>query len=443
MEIKLSEHFTFAKLLRFTAPSVLMMIFTSVYSIVDGLFVSNYVGATPFAAINIVFPFLMILAAVGFMFSTGGSALIAKTLGEKDHFKANQIFSMLVYVSVIFGVFVSVIALVILEPVLQAFGVEGELLVQSLLYGRILLPFIPVFMLQFMFQSFMITAERPKLGMFITVSAGLTNAALDALFIIYLQWGIAGAAWASVIGQIVGGIIPLLYFACPNSSSLRLVRTKFYVGALIKSCTNGLSEFLGQISMSVVGILYNYQLLRIAGEDGVVAFGVISYVNFIFLSVFIGFSIGSTPIVSYHYGAKDWGELQSLFKKNVSCIGAAAIVLTLVAELSARFLANIFVGFDEMLLTMTTFGFRIYAISFLLAGFNIYASAFFTALNNGIVSAVISVARTLVCECGCVMILPIFFGLNGIWSSIIVAEVIALSVSVTLILKYRKRYKYL
>ncbi|MBP3687258.1 MAG: MATE family efflux transporter [Alphaproteobacteria bacterium] len=443
MEIKLSEHFTFAKLLRFTAPSVLMMIFTSVYSIVDGLFVSNYVGATPFAAINIVFPFLMILAAVGFMFSTGGSALIAKTLGEKDRFKANQIFSMLVYVSVIFGVFVSVVALVILEPVLQAFGVEGELLVQSLLYGRILLPFIPVFMLQFMFQSFMITAERPKLGMFITVSAGLTNAALDALFIVYFEWGVAGAAWASVIGQIVGGIIPLLYFACPNSSSLRLVRTKFYVGALIKSCTNGLSEFLGQISMSVVGILYNYQLLRIAGEDGVVAFGVISYVNFIFLSVFIGFSIGSNPIVSYHYGAKDWGELQSLFKKNVSCIGAAAVVLTLVAELSARFLANIFVGFDETLLTMTTYGFRIYAISFLLAGFNIYASAFFTALNNGIVSAVISVTRTLVCECGCVMILPIFFGLNGIWSSIIVAEVIALSVSVTLILKYRKRYKYL
>ncbi|MBO5441409.1 MAG: MATE family efflux transporter, partial [Alphaproteobacteria bacterium] len=346
MEIKLSEHFTFAKLLRFTAPSVLMMISTSVYSIVDGLFVSNYVGATPFAAINIVFPFLMILAAVGFMFSTGGSALIAKTLGEKDRFKANQIFSMLVYVSVIFGVFVSVVALVILEPVLQAFGVEGELLVQSLLYGRILLPFIPVFMLQFMFQSFMITAERPKLGMFITVSAGLTNAALDALFIVYFEWGVAGAAWASVIGQIVGGIIPLLYFACPNSSSLRLVRTKFYVGALIKSCTNGLSEFLGQISMSVVGILYNYQLLRIAGEDGVVAFGVISYVNFIFLSVFIGFSIGSNPIVSYHYGAKDWGELQSLFKKNVIFIGVSAGVLTLIAELSARLLANIFVGFD-------------------------------------------------------------------------------------------------
>ncbi len=443
MEIKLSEHFTFAKLLRFTAPSVLMMIFTSIYSIVDGLFVSNFVGATPFAAINIVFPFLMILAAVGFMFSTGGSALIAKTLGEKDRFMANQIFSMLVYASIIFGTAVSVAALMLIEPVLAAFGVEGELMLQSLLYARILLPFIPVFMLQFMFQSFMITAERPKLGMFITVSAGLTNAALDALFIVYFKWGLAGAAWATVVGEIIGGIIPLLYFACPNKTPLRLVKTKFYAGALIRSCTNGLSEFLGQISMSVVGILYNYQLLRIAGEDGVVAFGVISYANFVFLSVFIGFSIGSNPIVSYHYGAQDKKELKSLLKKNVTFIGLAAVILTLTAELSARILASVFVGYDEMLLNMTTYGFRIYAISFLLAGFNIYASAFFTALNNGIVSAVISVVRTLVCECGCVMVLPIFFGLDGIWSSIIVAEIIALSVSVILILKLRHKYGYL
>lgn len=443
MEIKLSEHFTFVKLLRFTAPSILMMIFTSIYSIVDGLFVSNYVGATPFAAINIVFPFLMILAAVGFMFSTGGSALIAKTLGEKNRFMANQIFSMLVYVGIVFGAIVSVLALLVIEPVLAMFGVDGELMFQSLIYARILLPFIPVFMLQFMFQSFMITAERPKLGMIITVSAGLTNAVLDALFIVYFQWGVAGAAWASVIGQIVGGGLPLLYFACPNRSSLRLVKTKFYANALVKSCTNGLSEFLGQISMSVVGILYNYQLLRIAGEDGVVAFGVISYVNFIFLSVFIGYSIGSNPIVSYHYGAQNKKELQSLLRKNMVFIGWAAIILTILAELSARMLAEIFVGFDETLLNMTTFGFRIYAISFLLAGFNIYASAFFTALNNGVVSAIISVVRTLVCECGCVMILPIFFGLNGIWSSIIVAEIIALSVSVTLIYKFRNRYGYL
>lgn len=443
MEIKLSEHFTFAKLLRFTAPSILMMIFTSIYSIVDGLFVANYVGATPFAAINIVFPFLMILAAVGFMFSTGGSALIAKTLGEKDGFMANQIFSMLVYGSIIFGAVVSAVALLVLEPVLAAFGVEGELMVQSLLYGRILLPFIPVFMLQFMFQSFMITAERPKLGMFITVSAGVANVAFDALLIVYFEWGIAGAAWATVIGEIIGGVVPLLYFACPNGSALRLVKTKLYLKALIKSCTNGLSEFLGQISMSVVGILYNYQLLRIAGESGVVAFGVISYVNFIFLSVFIGYAVGSNPIVSYHYGAGDKKELKSLLKNNVIFIGISAIILTLLAESSARLLAMIFISDDEVLLDMTTYGFRIYALSFLLAGFNIYASAFFTALNNGIVSAIISVVRTLVCECGCVMILPIFFALNGIWSAIIFAEVIALCVSVVLILKYRKKYGYL
>lgn len=443
MEIKLSEHFTFAKLLRFTLPSVLMMIFTSIYSIVDGLFVSNYVGATPFAAINIVFPFLMILAAVGFMFSTGGSALIAKTLGEKDRFMANQIFSMLVYASIIFGVVVSCVALLTIEPVLAVFGVEGELMAQSLLYGRILLPFIPVFMLQFMFQSFMITAERPKLGMFITVSAGLTNVVLDALFIVRFEWGLAGAAWATVAGEIIGGVVPLLYFTCPNKTPLRLVKTKFYARALIKSCTNGLSEFLGQISVSIVNILYNYQLLRIAGEIGVVAFGVISYANFVFLSVFIGFSIGSNPIVSYHYGAQDRRELKSLFKKNVLFIGLSAVFLTILAELSARMLAKIFVGYDETLLDLTAWGFRIYAISFLLAGFNIYASAFFTALNNGFVSAIIAVVRTLVCECGSVMVLPIFFGLNGIWSSIIVAEVIALSVSVALVLKFRGRYGYM
>ncbi len=442
MEIKLSEHFTFVKLLRFTAPSILMMIFTSLYSIVDGFFVANYAGATPFAAVNIVFPFLMILAAVGFMFSTGGSALIAKTLGEQNPFMANQIFSMLVYASVIFGVVVSLVALVVIKPVLVAFGVEGELLEQSLVYGYILLPFVPLFMLQFMFQSFLITAERPKLGMIITVSAGLTNMLLDYLLVAVWGQGLAGAAWATVFSQVVGGIIPLVYFLLPNKTPLRLVKTKFYFGALVKSCTNGISEFLGQISVSVVNILYNYQLLKIAGENGVVAFGVISYVNFVFLSVFIGFSIGSNPIVSYHYGADDRAELKNLFKNNIMFIGLAAILLTGLAEIFAGDLAAIFVGYDESLLKITTYGFRIYAISFLLAGFNIYASAFFTALNNGLVSAVISVFRTLICECCSVMILPIFFALNGIWSSIIVAEAAALMVSLALLLKFRRRYGY-
>ncbi|MCM1322610.1 MAG: MATE family efflux transporter [Acetobacter sp.] len=443
MEIKLSEHFTFAKLLRFTLPSILMMIFTSLYTIVDGLFVSNYVGATPFAAVNIVFPFLMILGAVGFMFSTGGSALIAKLLGEKNSFMANQVFSMLVYVGIALGAVVSVIAWVTIEPVLKIFDVEGELLEHSMLYARILLPALPLFMLQFMFQNFMITAERPQLGMIITVSAGLANAVLDYLLIVVFDFGLKGAAWATVLGEIVGGVIPLIYFSLPNQTPLKLVKTRFYGGALFKSCTNGISEFLGQISMSVVNILYNYQLLRIAGESGVVAFGVISYVNFIFLSVFIGYSIGSNPIVSYHYGANDREELKNLFKKNFLFIGGAAIILTGLAEISARVLASIFVGYDEYLLNLTTYGFRIYAISFLLAGFNIYASAFFTALNNGLVSAVIAVSRTLVCECCCVMILPIFLGLNGIWGAIIVAEILALIVSIFLILRFRKRYGYL
>jgi len=443
MDIKLSEHFTFAKMLRFTFPSILMMIFTSLYSIVDGFFVSNYVGATPFAAVNIVFPFLMILGAVGFMFSTGGSALIAKLLGEKNPFMANQVFSMLIYVSIIFGAVVSLVSLILIKPVLEVFDVEGELLENSILYSKILLPAIPLFMLQFMFQSFLITAERPKLGMIITISAGLTNMFLDYLLIAIWGLGLAGAAWATVFSQVVGGVIPLVYFLLPNSTSLRLTKTRFYFGALVKSCTNGISEFLGQISVSVVNILYNYQLLRIAGEGGVVAFGVISYVNFVFLSVFIGFSIGSNPVVSYHYGADNRAELKNLFKNNMIFIGLAAVLLTGLAEIFAGDLAEVFVGYDETLLKMTTYGFRIYAISFLLAGFNIYASAFFTALNNGLVSAIISVFRTLICECCAVMILPMFFALNGIWCSIIVAEVAALAVSVALILKFRHRYGYL
>lgn len=443
MQIKLSEHFTLAKLLYFTAPSVLMMILASTYSVVDGLFVSNYVGATAFAAVNIVFPFLMILAAIGFMFGTGGSALIAKTLGEKKSFKANQIFSMLVYVCLILGLLISFTALLSIETVFKKFGIDGQLLKQSLLYAKILLPFVPLFMLQFMFQNILVTAERPQLGMAVIATAGIANILFDAIFIIVFGWGLAGAAWATVISQIVGGAIPLFYFMYPNGSPLHLGKTKLYMAALIKACTNGLSEFLGQISMSVVAILYNYQLLRIAGENGVVAFGIISYVTFIFLSAFIGFSIGSNPIVSYHYGAQAKEELKSLLKMNTTVVWGMALFMTVLAELSARILANIFVSYDETLLDMTTYGLRIYAISFLFAGFNIYASGFFTALNNGFVSAVISVVRTLICECGCVLILPIFFGLNGIWSSIIVAELVALIISTTFILRYRTKYGYL
>lgn len=442
MSVQLSDHFTYSKLLRFTFPSVVMMVFTSIYSVADGLFVSNFVGAAAFAAVNLVMPFFMILGAVGLMFSSGGSALVAKTLGEGRRFKANMIFSLLVYVCAGFGLALTLISLPFVRPALSAFGVEGGLLEAAMLYCKILMPFAPLFMLQYLFQAFLITAERPKLSMFVTIAAGLTNIALDALFIIVFKWGLAGAAWATVLSMLVGTLVPLAYFVLPNDSPLHLGKTCFYGAAVVKSGTNGMSEFMSNIAMSVVAMLYNYQLLRIAGEAGVVAYGIISYVNFIFTSVFFGFAVGSNPIVSCHYGAKNAKELKNLFRKNFTFIGVSALFLTLLAEVSAGTLADVFVGYDENLRRMTAVGFRIYAVSFLFAGFNIYASAFFTALNNGPVSALIACVRTLICECGAVLILPAFFGLTGIWSSIVVAETAALAVSVCCLVRFRHRYKY-
>ncbi len=442
MQIQLSEHFTYSKLLRFTAPSVAMMVFMSVYSIVDGFFVSNFVGSTALAAINIIYPFLMISGAFGFMIGSGGSALVAKTLGENKRIKANRIFSLLIYATIVFGVVFSVLGLVFLEPLISAFDIEEDLLTNSLLYGRISFFGIAAFMLQYIFQAFLITAERPNFSFWITVIAGCTNILLDALFIIVFEWGVAGAALATIISMFAGALIPLVYFAYPNKSPLRLTTTKLYISAIVKSCTNGFSEFMSNISMSVVAILYNYQMLKFVGENGVVAYSVIAYINFIFLAVFLGYSAGSNPIVSFHYGAENKNELRNLFKKSLVLIAIFALVLTSLAEIFTSPLAGIFVSYDKELLNMTTRGFHIYAISFLLAGFNIYASAFFTALNNGLVSAVISFCRTLVFECLCVLILPTFFGLDGIWSAIIVAETLALAVSIIFFSKLKKKYGY-
>lgn len=442
MQIQLFEHFNYSKLLRFTAPSIAMMVFLSIYSITDGIFVSNFVGSTALAAVNIIFPFFTIFGAVGFMLGSGGSALVAKTLGENKKFKANQIFSLLIYATIIFGIIVSILGLVFLEPLVSAFKIKEELLADGLAYGRILFPAVTAFMLQYIFQAFFIVAERPNFGFLVTVTAGCMNIVLDALFMIVFKWGLDGAAWATFISMYLSAIIPLIYFIYPNKSPLRLGKTKYYTSAIFKSCSNGFSEFMSNISMSVVATIYNYQMLKFVGESGVAAYSIIAYINFIFLSVFLGYSVGSNPIVSYHYGAENKSELQSLRHKSLILVGIFAVIMTTLAEILTMPLAKIFVSYDENLLQMTVKGFHIYAVSFLFAGFNIYASAFFTALNNGVVSAVIAFCRTLVFECLCVLILPIFFGINGIWFAIIVAEVLALVVSFLFLSKLQKKYGY-
>lgn len=440
--IKLSDHFDTKRLLRFTYPSILMMIFTSIYSIVDGFFVSNFAGKTPFAAVNFIMPVLMIAGCFGFMFGTGGSALIAVMLGEKRGDKANEIFSQNILVSAIWGLFVSALIIILLPNIAALMGATGELLSNSVLYGRIVLISLPFYILQYQFQCLFATAEKPKLGLFVTIAAGCTNMVLDALFVGIFRWGLAGAAIATVISQIIGGFIPLVYFLRKNTSLLRITRFHFDGKNLVKTLTNGSSEFLSNVSMSLVSMLYNIQLLKYAGENGVAAYGVLMYVGMIFQSVFIGYAVGSAPIVSYNYGAENNAELKNVRKRGLSIILTAAILMFASGELLGRPLARIFVGYDPDLLDMTAHAFAIFSFSFLGSGFSIFGSSFFTALNNGLISALISFMRTLVFEVIFVLILPIFLGIDGIWLSIIVAEVASVSVTAAFMIKMKKKYNY-
>ncbi len=443
MKIQLADHFTYGRLLKFTFPSIVMMVFTSIYGVVDGLFISNFVGATPFAAINLIMPFLMIFSAIGFMIGTGGSALIAKTLGEGDQKKANEIFSLITYTLIIAGIAATIVGLVFLRQVAIAFGATGELLEYCVSYGRIILIALTPFMLQNAFQSLLITAEKPSLALAVIVAAGLTNVVLDALFIAVFKWGVEGAAIATAISQCVGGFIPLVYFLVSKKSLLKLGKTRFDGKALLKICGNGASEFMTNVSMNIVAILYNVQLMKFAGEKGVAAYGVIMYVNFIFIAVFLGFSMGSAPIVGYHYGAQHHSELKNLFKKSLVIVGVMSVVLTALAELFAKPLSMIFVSYDQELLDMTTVAFMLYSISFIFTGFNIVSSSFFTALNDGVVSAGISFSRTMVFQLASVLFLPIFLGINGVWLAIVVAEALALIVTIVCFAKYKTKYHYL
>lgn len=442
MSIKLSDQFTYKKLFHFTLPSIIMMIFTSIYGVVDGYFVSNYVGKTPFAAVNFIMPFLMILGAVGFMFGTGGSALIAKTMGEGDDHKAIKLFSLFIYVSVILGIIIAVSGIIFLCPVAAFLGAEGTMLEDCVTYGRIILLALPAYILQYEFQSFFVTAGKPHIGLIVTIAAGITNMLMDALLVAAFSFKLPGAAAATAISQCVGGIVPLVYFCRPNSSLLRLTKTKFDGRALLKACTNGSSELMSNISMSIVSMLYNVQLMKYAGENGVAAYGVLMYVNLIFLAAFIGYSVGTAPVIGYHYGAENHNELKSLLKMSLVIIGIFSLVMLIAAESLAKPLAIIFVGYDPELLDLTLHSFVIFSFSFLFAGVAIYGSSFFTALNNGLVSAMISFLRTLVFQIAAVLTFPLIWGINGIWFSIVAAEGMAAIVTSLFLLGMRGKYHY-
>ncbi|MBR6646344.1 MAG: MATE family efflux transporter [Clostridia bacterium] len=442
MKIQLSDHFSYNKLLIFTFPSVVMMIFTSVYSVVDGLFISNYVGVTPFAAVNLIIPFTMILGCFGFMLGTGGCALVSVKLGEQNLKKANSIFSMLTYTAIISGVILAIGGIIFIEPIAVLMGADSNMLPYCLIYGRILLAATPAFILQTMLQSFFVAAEKPNLGLLITILAGVTNIIFDALLVAIFNYGVVGAAIATSLSQCVGGFIPLIYFSVRNSSLLRLSKTAFDVKALFQSCTNGLSELVTNISMSLVSMLYNLQLMKLSGESGVAAYGAVMYVAFIFVAIFIGYSIGSSPVVSYHYGAGNYNELKSLFRKSFTIVTISSIFISTVAFLLSSPLAYLFMGKESELTKMTVTAFKYYSFSVLFSGFSIFGSAFFTALNNGVVSATISLLRTLLFQVISVIILPIIFGLDGIWYSLFTAEILAMFITFYFFFTKKKAYNY-
>lgn len=443
MKIQISDHFNLKKLMQFTIPSIVMMMFSSIYNVVDGYFVSNYTGKTQFAAVNLIMPFLMLLSVIGFMFGTGGNAIVSKLLGEGNKKKANEIFSLLVYITISIGIIIFITGEIAMPQIAKLLGADENMLGYCVLYGRIITISVTPFMLQVFFQSFMATAGKPQIGLAVTLTAGISNIILDFLFVGMFKWGIVGAAVATVTGESIGGIVPFVYFISKNSSSLRLCKTHFDGKALLKACTNGSSELMTNVSMSLVNMMYNYQLMKYYGEDGVAAYGTLMYVNFLFTSIFIGYSIGTAPIVGYNYGAKNDKELQNIFKKSSLLLFFFSAIITGASVLLAGPISKIYVGYDDGLYNLTVMAFRLFATSYLIVGYNIFSSAFFTALNNGLVSAIISFLRTLLFQIVCVFALPLIFGKEAIWFSITVAELFALIVSAVFIFTQNKKYHYL
>ena len=441
--IQLSDHFTCSRLIRFVLPCIGTMLFTSIYGIVDGLCVSNFVGKTAFAAVNLIMPLPMLIGSIGFMLGTGGSAIVGITLGEGDREKADRYFSLFVWTALLAGIVLAAVGVLIVRPAAALLGAEGEMLDYAVRYGRLLMASLPTFILQNLFQSFFVTAEKPHLGFAFTVAAGGTNMVLDVLLVGMLHGGVEGAAIATFISQAVGGVLPLFYFLSRRStSSIHLGRTQWNGGVIRSACINGSSELMTNLSMSLVNILYNYQLLRFAGENGVAAYGVIMYAAFLFVAVFVGYAVGSAPIVSYHYGARNHREVHNLYSMSFRLIGVVAVVMTIGSMFLIPHVARIFVGYDAGLLTLTTHAFRLYALSFLIMGFNVYASSFFTALGDGVTSALISFLRTLLFQVAAVFALPALMGMDGIWLAVTAAELAALGVSVYMFVTKDRKFHY-
>lgn len=442
--IKLSDHFTYIRLLRFTMPTILMLLSASLYGVVDGLFIANCAGKTAFAAVNLIWPFPMLLGAIGYMFGAGGCALVSKTMGEGYYERARSYFTMLTITAVACGFLFASIGIFFIDDIANMLGAKsGMIHVNCVVYGRYIMAAMPLFILQCMFQPYMIAAEKPKWGLAIIFVAGCVNVLLDYYFLYNKNMGVAGAGLATMISQAVGAVLPMFLFVGKKHSKLYFVsKIKIEPLVLAKTCANGASEFIVNASMPFVNLLYVYALWKVAGEDGVGAYGVIMYVNIVFFSFYNGLAMGSSPIISFHYGAHQMYEVRNV-KRIVFCLlSISGLLLFVVAELTSPMIAGLFSKGDEVFGDIIERSFSLYALSFLFAPYNIYASAFFTALNNGKVSAAISFSRILFFQVGALLTLPIWFGIDGFWMALPIAEVLCLGLSIFLYLKFKPLYNY-
>lgn len=438
----IAQEFNLISLLRFVAPTVVMLVFMSLYQMVDAVFVSKFVGENALSALNIVYPFPSIVIAVSIMLATGGSAIIARNMGEGKEKEAKENFSFIVLVGAVIGVAIATAGILFIEPLIYMLGATPSLYDYCYEYLFILVLSVPLSVFQMLFQSFFVTAGKPHLGLTLTVLGGVSNIVLDYVFIVLCGFGVSGAALATSIGYSIPGLFGLIYFAVSRKGTLYFVKPVFRWGVLFKCCINGSSEMVNNLAVAVTTFLFNVLMLKYEGEAGVAAITIVLYAQFLMTSAFMGFSSGIAPVVSFNYGSGNVRQLKKIFKISVWVIAVVSAAVFVIAETCSDVVIMVFTPAGSEVFGLTKYGFAIFSFSFLCTGMNIFASALFTAFSNGKISAILSFLRTFVFLTACLLFLPLFWGVDGIWLAVPVAEVMALFVSVYYLVRFKKVYQY-
>lgn len=427
MSHSINQDITPAGLLKFAAPSIVMMVFMSLYTIVDGIFVSRFLGSNALSSLNIVYPVISVAIALSTMLGTGGSAIISKYLGEGKNERAREALTQFVVLTLLLSFVLLILSEMFLTPISRLLGASDVLLADCRLYLGASMLFAPACMLQAVFQSFLVTAGRPGLGLLLMTGAGICNMILDYVLIVPCQMGIAGAALATGIGQCIPAVCGLCFFLFTRQD-LRFCRFTFSAKEILDACYNGSSEMVSQLSNAVITFLFNIVMMSLAGEHGVAAITILLYGQFLFNAVYLGFSIGISPVIGFQYGAGDRTKLRKIYRISFLSVAISSVVIVAAAICFSPTIVAIFTK-DQRTFELASVGFRLFAVNFLFSGINITSSGFFTALSNGKVSALISFSRTLVFIVISLLILPRILGITGAWIAIPVAEFLTLLIS--------------